>query len=76
MSKMLQVRNVPDALHRRLKMRAASRGQTLTDYVLETLERADREPSIDEWLAALRKLPETTLTVSTADLIRDARAQR
>jgi plasmid stability protein len=73
---MLQVRNVPDALHRRLKMRAASNGETLTDYVLEILTRADREPTIDEWLADLRNLPATKLAASPAEMIRKARASR
>jgi hypothetical protein len=34
MSKMIQIRNVPDALHRKLKSRAAESGQTLSDYLL------------------------------------------
>ena len=76
MPKMLQVRNVPDALHRRLKMRAASHDQPLTDYVLDILRRADREPTIEEWLDEVRKLPETKLSASPADLIRKARASR
>ncbi len=73
---MLQVRNVPDALHHRLKVRAANNGETLTEYVLELLRRADREPSIDEWLAELRNLPATTLPASPASVIRKARASR
>lgn len=76
MPRMLQVRNVPDALHRRLKMRAASRGETLTEYVLEILTRADSEPTLAEWLEELRSLPQTKLTVSPADLIRKARASQ
>jgi plasmid stability protein len=76
MSRMLQVRNVPEALHRRLKMRAAGKGQTLTDYVLDVLKRADREPSIEEWLEELRALPATRLSVSPAALIRKARKAR
>ncbi len=57
-------------------MRAASRGQTLTDYVLDTLKRADREPTIEEWLDEVRKLPSTKLSVAPADLIRSARDSR
>ena len=76
MPKMLQVRNVPDALHHRLKVRAATNGETLTDYVLEILRRADREPTIDEWLAELRNLPVTRLAASPAAEIRKARASR
>ena len=42
MSKMVQIRNVPDALHRKLKVRAAGSGQTLSDYLLAELERSGR----------------------------------
>jgi plasmid stability protein len=73
---MLQVRNVPDALHRRLKIRAASQGRPLTDYVLDILKRADREPTIEEWLEDVQKLPETKLSVSPAELVRKARETR
>jgi plasmid stability protein len=38
MSKMVQIRNVPDSLHRKLKARAADSGQTLSDYLLAELE--------------------------------------
>lgn len=44
-SKMLQVRNVPDDLHAELRRRAADAGMSLSDYVLRELERvADRSP--------------------------------
>ena len=36
---MIQVRNVPDALHGELMRRARARGQTLTDYIQQILER-------------------------------------
>ena len=38
MSKMVQIRNVPDALHRKLKARALDSGRTLSDYLLDELE--------------------------------------
>jgi plasmid stability protein len=76
MSKMLQVRHLLDALHRRLKMRATSQGKTLTAYVLDILKRADQEPTIDQWLADLRTQPTTTLKTAPADLIRNARQSR
>ena len=41
MSKMVQIRNVPDALHRKLKARAAAAGQSLSDYLLGEI-RANR----------------------------------
>lgn len=73
---MLQVRHLPDALHRRLKARAASQGKTLTEYVLDILKRVDQEPSIEEWLADLREQPTTKLSASPAELIRGARGGR
>lgn len=39
MSRMIQIRNVPDPLHRRLKARAAAAGMTLSDYLRTELER-------------------------------------
>ena len=44
MSKMIQVRNVPDRLHRELTRRARARGQNLTDYVQQILEREVARP--------------------------------
>ena len=44
MSKMVQIRNVPNALHRKLKTRAADLGQTLSDYLLAELERLAARP--------------------------------
>jgi len=50
MSKMVQIRNVPDAMHRKLKARAALAGLALSDYIrLELqrcLERPTREPEL------------------------------
>ena len=42
MSAMIQVRNVPDALHRKLKSRAALEGMSLSDYLLAELRRGGR----------------------------------
>lgn len=75
-TKLLQIRNIPASLHRRLKMRAASHGKTLSELGLEALVRYDEQPTIDEWLAELRKLPRSTSKVAAADLIRQARDSR
>ena len=46
MSKMIQIRNVPDALHRALRTRAALAGMTLSDYLRTELEQSvDRLPA-------------------------------
>jgi antitoxin FitA len=55
MSKMIQVRNVPDWLHEKLTARAAERGQTLTAYVQEILEREVSRPTLVEWLDSIKE---------------------
>lgn len=73
----IQVRNVPDDFHRRLKARAAARGQSLSDYVLEELQIAADRPTMREWLAAVDRLPEQGQpSTSAASAIADERARR
>jgi antitoxin FitA len=50
MSKMIQIRNVPDQLHRTLKVRAAKASMTLSDYLLSEIEQIAEKPSLHEWL--------------------------
>lgn len=50
MTKMIQIRNVPDDLHRRLKVRAAQEGMTLSDYLLSEIEVVAKKPTMKEWL--------------------------
>jgi len=50
MSKMIQIRNVPDELHRTLKARAAKAGMTLSDYLLSEIEQVAKKPTMKEWL--------------------------
>ena len=52
--KMIQVRNVPDDLHRALKARAAREGRTLSDYILAELPRLADKPSPEQILARVR----------------------
>ena len=53
--KMLQVRNIPDELHRSLKERAAREGTTMSDLVLRELPRLASRPSPDQVLARIRE---------------------
>ena len=53
MSKMIQIRNVPDDLHRRLKVRAAEQGMTLSDYLLSEVEQIAEKPSLPELMERL-----------------------
>jgi plasmid stability protein len=54
MMKTIQVRNVPDKVHRTLRMRAAAAGVSLSDYALGELKRAAERPSVAEVLARAR----------------------
>ncbi len=76
MSKMIQVRNVPDRLHRELTRRARARGQTLTDYVQDVLEREVSRPAPEEVFERIARRRPVDLGVSAADLIREERAAR
>ena len=53
MSKMIQVRHVPDALHRKLKTRAAAKGISLSDYVLKEIEQVAEQPTLEEMIERL-----------------------
>lgn len=51
MSAMIQIRNVPEELHRELKVRAARTGMTLSDYLLAELRALAVRPTMQEWLS-------------------------
>ena len=53
MSVMIQIRNVPDALHRRLKARAAMAGMSLSDFLLGEIRQTAERPTLDELRARL-----------------------
>jgi plasmid stability protein len=71
--KVIQVRNVPDEIHRELKVRAARQGVSLSDYVLDLARRDVERPTMQEWLDRVRAKPRIASSVSSADLIRERR---
>ena len=73
MSVMIQIRNVPEALHRRLKSRAALAGMSLSDYLLDEIRRAAERPTLDELRARLRSRTQAAPSVSPAEAIRAER---
>lgn len=73
MSKMIQVRNVPDALHRKLKSRAALEGLSLSDYVLREMEQLAERPTMKELAARIASRTPVNYRVSPAELIREER---
>jgi plasmid stability protein len=73
---MIQVRNVPAKVHRELVKRARRRGQTLTRYIEDILEREVARPPADEVFERIESAPPATLDGPAADLIREERAAR
>ena len=73
MSKMAQIRNVPDALHRKLKARAADSGQSLSDYLLAEIGRLAARPTREEMLARLHSRRRVTLKTPAVVAIREER---
>jgi len=61
MSKMIQIRNVPDDLHRTLKVRAARAGMTLSGYLLSEIEHVAEKPTMSEWLERVRSREQVEL---------------
>jgi plasmid stability protein len=74
MAKMIQVRNVSDRLHRELSRRARSRGQTLTTYIEDILEREVTRPAPDEVAARIRS--REPVDVSPEEIVRWIREDR
>lgn len=73
MSTMIQIRNVPDALHRKLKSRAALAGMSLSDYLLQQIREVAARPTIEEMRARLARRSPVSVTV---DPVRAVRAER
>ncbi len=71
----IQIRNVPEELHRRLKARAAESGRALSDYLLEELRELAQRPTMHEWLAEVGRLETPELSMSPAEAIRAERSR-
>ena len=76
MSKMIQIRNVPDALHRILKARAAEAGMSLSDYLLAEARRVAEMPTAAQMRERLRALTPMHTTESAEDAVRAERDSR
>lgn len=73
MSKMIQIRDVPDDLHWLLKTRAARMGMSLSDYLKRELARIAETPTLDEMLDRIRQREPIELKQSIEDIIREDR---
>ena len=63
---------MPDALHRKLKARAAMAGMSLSDYLLSELRRTAEVPTLAELEERLSKLPPVSVEIDTAQMVRQA----
>jgi plasmid stability protein len=73
MSKMIQIRNVPDDVHKRLKMRALEEGVSLSDLLAREARQLAERPSLAQMRARLARRERTTLRESAAGIVRAAR---
>jgi len=70
---MIQIRNVPEDVHRKLKVRAAESGRTLSDYLLEIVRRETEQPTLEELVARIKTREPVELPMSSAEIIRELR---
>lgn len=75
MSKMIQIRNVPDDLHRDLKKRAALAGMSMSDYIKQELDRKSRKSTIKE-IGARSRGRSAGSTLTTQDIVDTIREMR
>jgi len=73
MPTMIQIRNVPDGLHRKLKSRAALAGMSLSDFLLQQIREVAERPTIEEMKARLERRSPVSVSV---DPVRAVRAER
>jgi plasmid stability protein len=71
--KMIQIRNVPDDVHKVLKVRAAEAGMSLSDYLLREIERSARRPTLEEVFARIKAAGSIHPSVDSAAVIREIR---
>ncbi len=76
MSKMIQIRNVPDALHRRLKSRAALAGLSLSEYLLREVRTLAERPTLPEMLSRLEVRTPAAPREAPAEAVRREREGR
>jgi len=76
MGRMVQIRNVPEEIHRTLKARAALAGMSLSDYLLDEIRRFAERPTKKELIERLAALPPVRSRVSPAAAVRAERNRR
>lgn len=75
MSKMIQIRNVPDEVHREVKVRAARAGMTLSDFLLREVQMLVAAPSVEDVLAEVGARKRPRLSETPAQALRAERSR-
>jgi plasmid stability protein len=73
---MIQVRNVPEGVHRRLKSRAAMEGFSLSEYLLKEIEQVASRPTVQELAERLAARTKVKYKISPAEILREERSRR
>jgi plasmid stability protein len=73
MSKMIQIRDVPEQVHSTLKARAAREGLSLSDFIKRELEHVVERPSMSEWLERIQQAKPIRSKQSAAEIVRELR---
>ena len=76
MPKMIQLRHVPDALHRTLKARAALEGLSLSDYLLREVRKVAERPTLAEIWERVGRREAAAVTTPPATAVRRERDTR
>ena len=76
MAKIIQIRNVPDDLHRKLKARAAMAGMSLSEYLLREVRHIAEKPTMEEMLERIKKAEAMITRMSPAEVLREKREKR
>ncbi len=72
----IQIRNVPEDVHRTLKARAAKQGMSLSEFLLAEVSELARLPTLEEHVERVRSRSMVDLGASAAELIHEAREER
>ncbi|HUJ50962.1 MAG TPA: hypothetical protein VLW25_12215 [Bryobacteraceae bacterium] len=76
MPKMIQIRNVPETVHRRLKSRAALEGLSLSEFLLKEIEQVAERPSLKELAERLAARTSVKYKIPPSQILREERAGR
>ena len=69
MTKMIQIRHVPDEVHRKLKAKATKQGLSLSDLLLREATRLANTPTLEDWLNGLADRPPIGLNLTSEEIV-------